>query len=65
MTNAKFNKISLDIKELLKDGERSIDDITGALPDYRLQDVTGAIRFMTDRGVLEMQSGKIKLIIKN
>lgn len=65
MTNAKFNKISLDIKALLKDGERSVDDVTDALPDYRLQDVTGAIRFMTDRGVLEMQSGKIKLKTKS
>ncbi|WP_029906176.1 ATP-dependent DNA helicase RecQ [Prevotella sp. 10(H)] len=60
LTNVKYNKIALSIKELLKE-EQAIESILDSLSDYPQKDVTAVIRFLADKGELDMKSGKIRL----
>jgi len=60
LTNKLFNEIAVSVKELAKDDFRSVDFITASLSKYKSKEILDVIRFLTDKGELELKSGKIR-----
>lgn len=62
LSNNLFEKLSIHIRELLMDGkEVSVDFIVDKLQQYPPEKVTDVIRFLSDRGEVEIILDKIKL----
>lgn len=62
LSNNLFEKLSIHIRQLLMDGkEVSVEFIVDKLQQYPPEKVTDVIRFLADRGEIEMILDKIKL----
>lgn len=61
MTSDNLKKITIAIKNILKDGEQSIDFIVNSLSQYPQKDVTYSLRFLSDKGDIIIESEKIRL----
>lgn len=62
LNNKTFNEISQAVKGLVKSDLLSVDHVVGSLPEYNQKDILDTIRFLVDRGELEMISGKVRVI---
>lgn len=62
LNNKTFNEISQAVKELIKSDLLSVDYVVGSLSEYNQKDILDTIRFLVDRGELEMISGKVRVI---
>ena len=62
LNNKTFNEISKSVKELIKSDLLSVDHVVGSLSEYNQKDILDTIRFLVDRGELEMISGKVRVI---
>lgn len=60
LTNKLFNEIAVSVQQLIKDDFQSVDFITTSLSKYKSKEVLDVIRFLADKGELELKSGKIR-----
>jgi len=63
LTDKRFDEVSFHVNKLLEDKQLTIEFVINSLSQYPSKEVLSVIRFLVDRGELEMELGKIRIKI--